>query len=116
MESFQNNEFADLLQALVEEMLLSSNQFAEQTTEFLTKINTDKEKFHDILEQKKMVMHESTILKGNQDPTTAGTDGSYCVDRLLASNYVAMGAVAVEGLTPPKLEEPIWPRPRLNPK
>lgn len=112
MESFQNNEFADLPQALVEEMLQSSNQFAKQTTEILTKINTDKKQLHDILEQKKMVIHESAILKSNQDPTTAGTDGSYCVDRLMASNYVAMGAVAVEGLTPPKLEEPIWPRPR----
>jgi len=98
MESFHNNEFADLPQALVEEMLLSSNEFAKQTTEFLTKVNSDKEKLHKILEQKEMVKHESTILKGNQDPTTAGTDGSYCVDRLLASNYVAMGAVAVHGL------------------
>lgn len=112
MESFQKNEFADLPQALVEEMLLSSKQFVNQTTEYLTKINNNKEKFHDILEQKEIIQHESTILKGNQDPTAAGTDGSYCVDRLLASNYVAMGAVAVEGLTPPKLDEPIWPRPR----
>ncbi|MGI0058002.1 MAG: DNA double-strand break repair nuclease NurA, partial [Nitrosarchaeum sp.] len=112
MESSQNNEFADLPQALVEEMLNSSNQFAKQTAKILTKINTAKENLHDILEQKKMINHESTILKGNQAPTTVGIDGSYCVDRLLASNYVAMGAVAVEGLTPPKLEEPIWPRPR----
>ena len=111
MESIQNKEFADLPQALVEDMLRLSDQFASQTTEYLTKINNDKEKLHDILEQNKMIQHESTILKGNQDPTTAGTDGSYCVDRLLASNYVAMAAVAVEGL-PPFEEDPIWPRPR----
>lgn len=106
------DEFADLPQALVEEMLQSSDLFANQTATVLTKLNTEKKTLHDTLEQKEMIMHESEILKGSQDPTTAGTDGSYCIDRLLASNYVAMAAVAVEGLTPPKLDEPIWPRPR----
>ena len=112
MELYATDEFADLPQALVEEMLRSSNQFTKQTTEILTKINVEKKTLHDTLEQKGMIVHESEIFRGNQDPTTAGTDGSYCVDRLLASNYVAVAAVAVEGLTPPKLDEPIWPRPR----
>ena len=112
MESYTTGEFTDLPQALVEEMLQYSDQFTERTTDALRKVNAEKKILHDALEQKEMIVHESEIVKGNQDPTTAGTDGSYCVDRLLASNYVAVAAVAVEGLTPPKLDEPIWPRPR----
>lgn len=111
MESVQSNEFGDLPQALVQEMLEMSSEFAGKTAEFLSNLQNDKKELHSVLEQKKMIHHESEILKRNQDPTTSGTDGSYSVDRLLASNYIAMGAVAVEGL-PPKLKDPIWPRPR----
>jgi len=44
-------------------------------------------------------------------PTTCGVDGSYAVERLLASDLVAAAAVAVEGLTPPS-ETRHWPEPR----
>ncbi len=44
-------------------------------------------------------------------PTTCAVDGSYAVERLLASDLVAAAAVAVEGLTPPS-EKRYWPEPR----
>ena len=54
---------------------------------------------------------ESEIIHVPQFPTAAGVDGSYCADKLLATDFVAMAGVAVEGLIPTKLEEPLWPKP-----
>jgi len=56
------------------------------------------------------------ILKRDTDfgypdiPTTCGIDGSYAVERLLATDLVACAAVAIEGLTPPS-EKRYWERP-----
>ncbi len=44
-------------------------------------------------------------------PTACGVDGSYAIERLLASDLVAAAAVAVEGLPPPS-ETRYWPEPR----
>jgi hypothetical protein len=44
-------------------------------------------------------------------PTVCGVDGSYAVERLLATDMVAAAAVAVEGITPPS-ETRFWPEPR----
>lgn len=43
-------------------------------------------------------------------PTSSGIDGALAVERLLAVDLVAVGAVAVEGLTPPS-ETRFWPEP-----
>ena len=44
------------------------------------------------------------------NPTSSGVDGSYAIEKLIATDIVAIAAVAVEGLTPPT-EKRFWPKP-----
>ncbi|MBA7526093.1 hypothetical protein ES705_18253 [subsurface metagenome] len=43
-------------------------------------------------------------------PTTCGVDGSYAVEKLLATDFAACAAVAIEGLIPPS-EKRHWEKP-----
>lgn len=61
-------------------------------------------------------MRDQGILKRDTDlgypgiPTTCGVDGAYAVEKLLAIDFTACAAVAIEGLTPPS-EERYWEKP-----
>lgn len=105
-----NAPFTDLPQALVEEMFSVSQNLAKDLAEHISLIEKKKDEIRTNLKDK--IKHESEIIRIPKFPTTAGVDGSYTAEKLLATDMVAMAAVAVEGLVPPKLEEPIWPRPR----
>jgi len=102
--------FSELPQALVQEMFDTTNDLAASVAEHISKILTNKTDIRSKLKDR--IRRYSEIVTVPKFPTTAGTDGSYHVDRLLSTDFVAVAAVAVEGLIPPKLTEPKWPRPR----
>jgi len=102
--------FADLPSALVEEIL--------DRTEDVGRVLLDS--FHEIRDRRadwRTGVEADTLLQRDSDleyvpiPTTCGVDGSYAVERMLATDLVAAAAVAVEGLTPPS-ETRYWPEPR----
>ena len=110
MESSSNYApFTDLPQALVEEMFGKSQELANGVSEHISQIQKKKDELRSILKDK--LRHESEIIRTPQFPTAAGVDGSYYSDKLLATDFVAMAAVAVEGLIPRISDEPIWPKP-----
>ena len=106
----QAGVLGDLPQALVSEMLGRSKELAGGMVRDITRIQDEKESLRDKLAGR--IRHESDIIGTPQFPTAAGVDGSYCVDSLVATDFVATAAVAVEGLVPRARDEPIWPRPR----
>ena len=105
----QTGMFGDLPQALVSEMLGKSGDLAVGMVTDIARIQRERESLRGKLEG--LIRHESDIVMTPQFPTAAGVDGSYCMDRLLATDFVAMAAVAVEGLVPRAKDEPVWPRP-----
>jgi len=102
--------FAELPAALVDEVL--------QRTEGLSqKLLTDFEQVRTRRQEWRGQLATASLLRRDSDlayvpiPTTCGVDGSYAIERLLASDLVVAAAVAVEGLTPPS-ETRYWPEPR----
>jgi len=109
MENDADTPFANLPEALVEEMLSKSEQVGEKLYGTFKEIQTNKENMRKQLEEKNILKRDSE-LGCPGIPTTCGVDGSYCVERLLANDFVACAAVAVEGLIPPS-EKRHWPKP-----
>ena len=101
--------FLDLPEALVEDMLSQSEKVGSSLHESFKEMRRLKESL-----RRKLL--EEGILRRDSDlgyppiPTTCGVDGSYAIERLLAVDFVACAAVAVEGLTPPS-EKRFWESP-----
>ncbi len=110
LEKAIERPFADLPSALVEELL---NRTEDVGQVLLDSFN----EMHDRRAERRADLEESSLLQRESDleyvpiPTTCGVDGSYAVERMLATDLVAAAAVAVEGLTPPS-ETRHWPEPR----
>lgn len=77
--------------------------------EDIGRIDEERENLRGMLEGR--IRLDSDIVRTPRFPTAAGVDGSYCVDSLLATDFVAVAAVAVEGLVPRVRDEPMWPKP-----
>lgn len=110
--------FAELPEALVEEMLSKSEQVGEGLFNSFKEIQENKEKMRKQLQDRNILKRDSDI--GYPEiPTTCGVDGSYAVERLLATDLAACAAVAIEGLTPPS-EKRHWEKPHhrvaINPE
>jgi hypothetical protein len=102
--------FADLPAALVEEVLGQACAAGDLLLEEFKRIRSERPKFREMLETARLLRHESEL--GYPPlPTTAATDGSYAIERLLTTDLAAAAAVAVEGLTPPS-ETRYWDQPR----
>jgi hypothetical protein len=110
--SYQDRErpFADLPVALVEEVLDHTEDVGKALLDSFDKIRQQRATWRTELEAAGLLQRESD-LEYPPIPTTCGVDGSYAVERLLATDLVAAAAVAVEGLTPPS-ETRHWPEPR----
>lgn len=111
MEPNEQTPFAELPEALVEEILSKSEQIGDKLYDSFKEIQSNKGKIRKQLK-------DQNILKQDGDigypgiPTTCGIDGSYAVERLLATDFVACAAVAIEGLTPPSpSEKRHWEKP-----
>lgn len=101
--------FYQLPEALVEEMLSQSKKIGDFLLESLNELRRKKDLF------RKQLINEG-LLKRDADlphvlpPTTCGVDGSYIIERLMATDLVAAAAVAIEGLIPPS-EKKEWEKP-----
>ena len=110
--SYQDRDrpFADLPAALVEEVLERTEDVGRALLDSFREIRKQRVTWRAGLEAANLLQRESD-LEYVPIPTTCGADGSYAVERLLATDLVAAAAVAVEGLTPPS-ETRHWPEPR----
>ncbi|GIV04166.1 MAG: hypothetical protein KatS3mg015_2996 [Fimbriimonadales bacterium] len=107
--STEDNPFADLPAALVEEVLSQTAAVADGLLASFQRIRADRSALREQLTKSGWVISESSL--GYPPlPTTCATDGSYAIDRLLTTDLVAAAAVAVEGLTPPS-EKRHWELP-----
>jgi len=102
--------FADLPAALVEEVLGRTEGVGRALLDSFREIRQHLAAWRAELEAVNLLQHESD-LEYVPIPTTCGVDGSYAIEHLLATDFVAAAAVAVEGLTPPS-ETRHWPEPR----
>ena len=108
--------FADLPQAMVREMLGSSRRLAGGLADDISSMRSMRSSVRESLAP--LLGRDSDLPRPKSPPSTAGVDGSHCAERMLATDIVAMGAVAVEGLgarrpaggPPPRPR--LWPRPR----
>ena len=109
MEKSEQTPFAELPEALVEEMLSKSELVGESLYTAFKEIQERKERI-------RRQLQDENILKKDAEagypgiPTTCGVDGSYVVERLLATDFAACAAVAIEGLIPPS-EKRHWEKP-----
>ena len=106
----QERPFADLPSALVENILERTEEVSRALLDSFREIHQQRATWRHELETADLLQRESN-LEYVPIPTTCGIDGSYAVERLLATDLVAAAAVAVEGLTPPS-ETRCWPEPR----
>ena len=102
-------QFIDLPAALVEEMMLRSTEVGEQLLSSLETLQSNRDGYRQQLESSGIlgIDNELPIV---ETPTTCGVDGSYAVERLLATDLAVAAAVAVEGITPPS-EARYWEAP-----
>jgi hypothetical protein len=107
----QITEGLDFLpEELVRDMLSQYKGIINDINNELLKLEKLKEKVRKILENKGMLKNDNALTKQPIYPTTVGVDGSWSVIKQVALDIVAIAAVAVEGLIPPK-EERKWPKP-----
>lgn len=111
MDQISNNLFADLPASLVDEVLnRTQGEVSQQLLYDFEKIRSKQIEWREGLVQSGLLSHAASLPRV-EGPTCCGTDGSYAIERLLATDLVVAGAVAVEGLTPPS-ETRYWPEPR----
>lgn len=111
MES-DRDPFEELPEGLVEEMLDSSKAVSKGLLHTFEEIKDKREELRKKLEDNGSLKSYSEIDTARVYPTTCGVDGSYTMDRMLATDLACVAAVAVEGLTPPGPEKRNWPKPR----
>jgi len=101
--------FAELPSRLVDDILKRTEGLSQRLMNDAAQIRRNRTGWREQLSQAQLLQRDSD-LPYVPIPTTCGVDGSYAVERLLASDYAAAAAVAVEGLTPPS-ELRYWPEP-----
>lgn len=100
MTDTSNSPFAELPAALVDEVLLRTNEVAGTLLASFGQMKNQRAELRKQLELSGLLLRKSD-LGAPPYPTTCATDGSYAIERLLTTDLVAAAAVAVEGLTPP---------------
>lgn len=109
MDKVEQTPFAELPEALVEEMLSKSELVGDKLYNSFKEIQNNRAKMREQLQSQNILKHD-TELGYPGIPTTCGADGSYAVEKLLATDFAACAAVAIEGLTPPS-EKRHWEKP-----
>ncbi len=106
------NPFDELPEALVEEMLESTKVIGNNLSDHFQDISNKKNKLREKLKEKDLLNESDEISISPVYPTSCGIDGSYAIEKLVATDISAAAAVAIEGLTPPGPEKRYWPSPR----
>jgi len=109
MESLER-PFGELPAALVDEVLKRTEDLGQKLLSDFEQVRARRQEWRESLKRAGL-LHRDAEVPYMPIPTTCGVDGSYAIERLLASDLVAAAAVAVEGLTPPS-ETRYWPEPR----
>lgn len=109
MESVER-PFGELPAALVDEVLKRTEDLSQKLLGDFEQVRARRQEWRKSLERAGLLRRDAE-LPYMPIPTSCGVDGSYAVERLLASDLVVAAAVAVEGLTPPS-ETRHWPEPR----
>lgn len=108
----RNESSLDFLpEAMVEEMLRKHEKVISDTRGQIQKISEIRGLIKKKLEDIGLLKNVNEMLSQKSYPTTVGIDGAYVVINQLSLDTVAVAAVAVEGLIPPKEERP-WNLPR----
>lgn len=107
---FEVTPFKDLPGALVEDLLSQCGILGSTLSESFKKIYDNKASIHEKLVKKGHIKKDSAVFIATDNPTSCGVDGSLVIDQLLATDMLAIAAVAIEGLTPPS-EKRHWPIP-----
>ncbi len=102
--------FAELPAALVQEVLERTDEISSALLHSFDDIRKNKASWRNQLFDEGIVQKDAN-LPLVPIPTCCGVDGALAIERLLAIDLLAIGAVAVEGLTPPS-ETRYWPEPR----
>ena len=102
--------FSELPEALVDELLDRADDVSQELLNSFEDLREKRDERRKHLIDSGIVRRDSSLPRV-QSPTTCGIDGSYAVERLLATDLAVAGAVAVEGLTPPS-EKRFWSKPR----
>ena len=102
-------DFSELPKSLVDEVLDRTKGIGQELLESFEELREKKETWRKQLVDRSIVKRDSSLPLA-QSPTSCGVDGSYAIEKLLATDLVVAGAVAVEGLTPPS-EKRFWPEP-----
>jgi len=110
MEKSVENPFYELPEALVEEMLNECDELGRNLSESFWRLSKSREEIRNVLKNKKLLKKDTEISMTPIHPTSCGVDGSYAIEKLIATDMVAIAGVAVEGLTPPT-EKRFWPKP-----
>lgn len=110
MESVERERpFGELPAALVDDVLKRTENLSQKLLSDFEQVRAHRQEWRKSLERAGLLCRDAE-LPYMPIPTTCGVDGSYAVERLLASDLVIAAAVAVEGLTPPS-ETRYWPEP-----
>ena len=105
-----NDNFLELPQSLVIDVFEQTEEIKQELLQSFEDLQVQKEEWREQLFEKDLLKVDSN-LPLVPSPTTCGVDGSYAVEKLLATDVVVIGAVAVEGFTPPSVERH-WSEPR----
>lgn len=109
MMSNVEQPFAELPGALVEDMMQQAYGIGEQYIAQIEQVRTQREDIRRQMTSKGMLAKAGS-LPLVEAPTTCGVDGARITERLLATDIVAITAIAVEGMTPPS-EKYHWSKP-----
>ena len=109
--STSDSIFADLPEALVEEMLSHYKKLGEHMTKSLDDVQGSKEQIRAVLKSQNLLKSDATAIRTLTNPTTCAVDGGRAIERLMSADIVAIAGLGVEGLTPPT-ETRHWERPR----
>lgn len=110
MPEDSQSPFSDLPAALVDEVILCSQDIGKRLLQSFEQVRGERQKWREQLAADGLLRRESD-LENPHIPSSCAVDGSYAVERLLTTDLAAAAAVAVEGLTPPS-ERRFWPEPR----
>jgi hypothetical protein len=101
--------FVDLPASLVEELLDKSALVSDSLLGSFSALRESRADLRGALVSSDLLLRDAELEHPHM-PTTCAVDGSYAIERLLATDLAAFAAVAVEGLTPPS-ETRHWDRP-----
>jgi hypothetical protein len=102
--------FADLPEALVEEMLSHYRHLGHKMTASLEHLQGQKKGLRAALRAQDLLKNDSVLVRSNSSPTACAVDGAFAIERLMSTDIVAIAGLAVEGMTPPT-ETRHWERP-----